>query len=502
MSANRTRTSSSPISHRDLKVVGAGALILLFVLSTATWTDSDLWGHTRFGLDMLRDHDLPTTDPYSFTQDKPWVNHEWLSELQMGLAYALAGPTGIALLKGTLAFTALMLMWGALRGIEPTARLIIFGAAAMSTAPVMRTLRPQAWSLVLLMILCRVLIEDRRRARWMIPVLLALWANLHGGWIVGFGILAAWTLGDLVTWRRDSLAPSPAAAISIGVLSILATLVTPYGWELWQFLVETVRMGRNITEWQPIWRHPPPDWVPWIGAVTAGIWFLRRPRPFRPQVACVLAMLAFSSLRVMRLVPLFVPCSMVLLSPWFRDRWPASSPAARAPGQAVADQRRVAAVLCAVAVIAAAVVGSKTLTCVRTEGTWVPDREAARVLRDAPPGRLVTFFDWGEYALWHLGPRLRVSMDGRRETVYSDTRLLEHDAIYRGTELGFRTLAQWKPEYVWLKSQSAATRAWLLGNGYRIDQETHRSFVAVRQDLPPLMAANGISASGTACFPD
>jgi hypothetical protein len=41
--------------------------------------DPDLWGNVRFGLDVLRDHAPSRIDHYSFTQDIPWVNHEWLS---------------------------------------------------------------------------------------------------------------------------------------------------------------------------------------------------------------------------------------------------------------------------------------------------------------------------------------------------------------------------------------------------------------------------------------
>jgi hypothetical protein len=483
------------------RLPAAGALILLFALTTITSTDTDLWGHTRFGLDILRDHELPSDDPYSFTQDKPWVNHEWLSELQMGIAYALGGPAGLALLKGALTFTAMVLIWIALRGIDLTPRIVIFAMAAASTVPVTRTLRPQAWSLVLLVILCRILIEDRRRARWAIPVLLALWANLHGGWIVGLGILTVWTLGDLVIWARGDLkANDVKAAVAVAVLSLLASLATPYGWRLWDFLLETVRLGRDITEWRPLWRQPPPDWIPWLVAVVTGLWLLRRPHRFRLHVIGVMAMLAFSSFRVMRIAPLFVACAAVLLSPWFAARYPVRAASPRAAG--AGDQRLVAAGLFVATVVAAIFVASRSLTCVRTEGSWVPDREAAGVLEDAPAGRVVTFFNWGEYAIWHFGPRLRVSMDGRRETVYSDRRLLEHDAIVRGTELAFPVLAEWQAEYVWLPTRSAGTRAWLLANGYRIDKETDRSFVAVRQDLPSLTAPNGKSHPGAACFPD
>jgi hypothetical protein len=506
---------------RIMWLPAAGALLVLFALTTITSTDTDLWGHTRFGLDILRDHELPSVDPYSFTQDKPWVNHEWLSELQMGIAYRLAGPTGLALLKGALTFTALILIWGALRGVEVAPRIVIFAATAMSTVPVTRTLRPQAWSLVLLVMLCRILVEDRRRARWGIPVMLALWANLHGGWIVGLGILVAWTLGELVTWRSgESKTASPALPLGIVALTLLATLATPYGWRLWGFLLETVRMGRDITEWRPLWRQPPPDWIPWLGAVGASVWLVVRPHRFRVPVVLVLAMLAFSSFRVMRIAPLFVACAAVLLSPWFRDRWPTFAPGGvrtEAPSGAkvgarvgkpgarpanVGDQKLVAVALFVLAIAAALFIGSKSLTCVRTEGSWIPDRAAARVLDHAPPGRIVTYFNWGEFVIWHFGPRLRVSMDGRRETVYTDTRLLEHDAIIRGTPMAFTTLAAWNAEYVWLPARSTVVRDWLAAHGYRIDQETERSFVAVRQDLPRLTLAGPAPPTGTACFPD
>jgi hypothetical protein len=113
----------------------------------------------------------------------------------------------------------------------------------------------------------------------------------------------------------------------------------------------------------------------------------------------------------------------------------------------------------------------------------------------------VTSFNWGEYAIWHLGPRLRVSIDGRRETVYSERRIVENEAVVAGTPAGLELLAHWRPEYVWLPATSVATRAWLTQHGYRIELETRRSFVAVRGDLQPL-ASPASSVSLAACFPD
>ena len=92
----------------------AGALLLALSLATYARADADLWGHVRFGLDTLESWRLPAEDPYSFTQDTPWINHEWLSELQMAAAWRIAGTTGLVALKGALTLGTLLLIWARL----------------------------------------------------------------------------------------------------------------------------------------------------------------------------------------------------------------------------------------------------------------------------------------------------------------------------------------------------------------------------------------------------
>src|SRR5207253_585238 len=61
-----------------------------------------------------------------------------------------------------------------------------------------------------------------------------------------------------------------------------------------------------------------------------------------------------------------------------------------------------------------------------TDHPWVPDRHVSLALEaQAAPGRLVIPYSWSHYAIWHLGPRLLVSIDQRRETIYSDRALAE-----------------------------------------------------------------------------
>jgi hypothetical protein len=473
--------------------VAAGSGLLLFALSTITSADSDLWGHLRFGLDTLHAHVLTAVDPYSFTQDRSWINHEWLSELQMAVAYAAAGPAGLALLKGALVFGTMLLVWSALADVDLSARIVVLGVTALSTVPATRTLRPQLWSMLCLAILCRALVDERGSSRRWLPALFALWANLHGGWIVGLGVLVAWAAAVTSSRPREL-----RSWLWIVLASAGATLLNPYGWTLWRFLSATVGMDRQITEWQPLWTATPPNWVPWIVVSVATVWMLRASTARRLPVAVVLAVLAYASLRVMRIWPLYVECAAILLAQPVRARWPLRAPLSAQIGKDFKAAVGVSAVTCAMA----AYVFSVSLRCVGVDGDWGPDQVAAHALSGAAPGRLVVFFDWGEYALWHWGPALRVSMDGRRETVYSDRRLDEHGAILAGSPAGTAALESWRAEYAWLPATSTRTREWLATHGYRIEVVTSKSFVAVRDDLPALAAPESQPAGPRRCFPD
>jgi hypothetical protein len=457
-----------------------------------TQADPDLWGHVRFGLDLLASRALTSTDPYSFTQDIPWVNHEWSSELMMGTTYQIAGPAGLALLKGILVLLTFLVVLSAYRDASPPLLASAFLVLAAGTGRVTLTLRPQLWSLLAMAILCRWLLAGARRW-WLIafPVLFLFWVNVHGGWIVGAGVLAIWIAINLWTDRSSRKLLS-----GVGLLSTLSTLINPYGWRMWEFLGETVRVSRSISEWQPLFTTPVVAWIPWFVVGFAVVWSLfgpKRPSLDRLAIAIVLAVASF---RVERLSAFYVVATLVLFSSVASSRWPAEvrtfDPISR----------RAASVLSAmlfIACLASAAITVKAASCIPIVGDWIPDRIAGRALVDARiNGRMVTWFDWGEYAIWHLSPSVRVSLDGRRETMYSDVVLRAHDEMDAGTPEGLAYLQRLDPDYVWLPARLTKVSAWLADHGYRLDVQTPRSFVAVRAGLPVVKISDAPLAS---CFP-
>jgi hypothetical protein len=417
----------------------------------------------------------------------------------MALAYRSAGPAGLALLKAVLVAGVFVLVWtsvrGAHRGVVVAAMAwVVFGAAHMTS-----TIRPQLWSFVFMALLVRALTERQdRRPLWLAPMF-AAWANLHGGWFVGIGVLAAWELSE--SWsagRLRSRTPLLFAAC------LAATLCTPYGWRLWEFIWQTVRPERAITEWRPLWESGSGlEWSAWLGTTAAVLWAARRSAPNRLARVVVLGILAFAAVRVMRMGSLYVVSAAILLPPFL------PSAIRVRPARAASPHSRWAPLVLALplllSLVAAARIGSFSLSCLPSSlGPWAADAAVKDVLAGAPPGRLVTSFDWGQYAIWHLGPRIRVSVDGRRETVYSQAHLLRHDEVVRGTPEGVATLAGWAPDYVWLPQSRSETKQWLLNNGYQTAIETERSYLMARRPLSLAVAAPGRVSTVTAarCFPD
>src|SRR5580765_2319387 len=104
--------------HKSASSRALSVLLALPLVPFVLWTnpDPDLWCHLRFGLDILRDHRLPVVDPYSFTQDVPWINHEWLHEILSAGADQMAGVSGLIMLKALLIAGTVAVVGDALAG--------------------------------------------------------------------------------------------------------------------------------------------------------------------------------------------------------------------------------------------------------------------------------------------------------------------------------------------------------------------------------------------------
>lgn len=483
-------------------------LVLLAVVAS-TKTDPDLWGHVRFGMDMLRTMTIRQADTYSFTSDQPWVNHEWAAEIVFGGAYALAGTAGLIAVKLAVVLAILALLNVMLRheGVA-TARYrdLLAAAALITTIEQAHHVRPQLFSLLFFAALLSSL-QLSARIVWILaalPVIFALWVNFHGGWIVGGGVLLLWTAGVAISRPFD--ARLTAWCVGAGAASLAATLINPEGIGLLGFLADTVGLGRaDITDWQPVTSVGASILALWAATAALALWGLVRGyREGVPvQRLLIVVFLAIGSFRVNRLLAFFALATLFLLGAALARsiRRPVPAPAVplrRGPALAVLT---LALVLSAGALRSLAV----SATCIAVDPRTTAEGGAVAFLgARGASGRLLVWFDWGQYALWHLAPHLRVSLDGRRETVYSEALRDRHVRFYFDGPGGAALPEELQADYVWIPDELPAT-ARLRDAGWRVLYEGDGSVVFAR----PGREAEGSAApwraapapSSPRCFP-
>lgn len=469
------------------------------VLVTFTSADPDLWGHVRFGSDILRSGNIHQVDTYSFASDRPWVNHEWAAEVLSAWAFTTAGNAGLVTLKLFLVGPMLWLLNATLRseGVRSGfARDVTAGIAIVITLSQAHHVRPQLFSLLAFSALMWCLLAARRGAQqWLLalPPLFAVWANLHGGWIVGGAVIVLWTAALLISGERRQA----RALIATGALSLAATLATPFGFEIWRFLVETVGFSRpDILEWQPVYRLGKSFVGLWvisftimaIGAVLGGRDKLRLER-----LGVGLA-LAIASLTVTRLLAFFGLSSVFLFAPLICHAYERRR-TARQFGATPVVRVGFAGVAIAVGVFTIGIVRDN-FSQLRLDTAWLPEPEAVALLNRQPAGkRVLVWFNWGEYAIWHLSPRMLVSIDGRRETVYSDDVQRRHFEFYFDRPGGATLPTDLRADYIWVPRILPAVRRLRSDRSWTAVYEGKQSIIFERSGLPRQQESSSVVAT-------
>lgn len=478
-------------------VLTAALVLSATVLLTSTTADPDLWGHVRFGQDIVASGALHDADPYSFTSDRAWINHEWLAEVLMAFAYEAGGAAGLNLLRLAIIVLVLALVWWRLHATEWILRVQLVAVTALGIVLRAHTVRPQLFSLLLFAVALTLVTraEERGSVRplYLLPIVTMVWANLHGGWIVGLGMVGLWMAARIATGK----APGGHAWLlaSLGIAALAGTLVNPYGPDMWRFLAETVRVERPlISDWRPTYALEPALAALWL--VPAGLTafaLARAPRRWDLGAIVLVATLGLAALRVSRLDAFFMLAAVFFLAPLLRQ-----FNAAGGTEPALRWSRAAKPAVVAMGAVILVVAGWRLPNLeLRPEAN--PEPESAQYIRDHRlEGRMVTWFNWGQYAIWHLSPRIRVSMDGRRETVYSDSVVSDHLRFYAGAEGSVEYPDRIGADHVWLPRNMPVVPR-LLADGWHPVFEGPVSIVLTRGPRPG--AVHSVSTAGTRIFP-
>lgn len=386
--------------------------------------DPDYFWHLATG-ELIATHGLPTVDPFSFTYGGPWTLHEWLGQLTIHWLVASVGPSWTLALFALLPPATLAVLAVALarRQVPQLAILVATTLCAAVLIPYV-TIRPQVISWFLLAVLIALLMEIRPTRTWpllAVPPLFVLWANTHGVYVIGLGVMCLFTVLTLLGWT--GLRQRRWAVAAAGIGAVLASAITPAGLDGLLYPLRYVDAGdwglANIPEWQSPNFHDLVQ-VPLLGliiglAVVGG-----------PGVPGWLRTIAYLSVVGALLANRNAPIAAVASLPALAFGLARSLPQ---PGAATEPARRVIEAIAVVAiVIGAAVALPSTAGAGGVTLTRYPSA-AVEIIRDDPDVRIVAEYGWAGYLIGELADDgMHVFVDGRND-MYPDHILDAYSSI-------------------------------------------------------------------------
>jgi hypothetical protein len=217
-----------------------------FSVGNGLLSDCDTGYHIRTGEYIIRTLSVPRHDIYSYiTPPIPWTAHEWLSEVIMALVYRPFGLTGIVIFFAYLIAFTYYLLFRIVRksGGNILAEILVI-LLVITSSEIHWLARPHIFSLLLLVIWYTLLDEFQYRNKnhlYFLPLIMLLWVNLHGGFIIALVLTGFYLFGNLVNFfffHREEKGEYRRKAGLFGavlVVCFLAALLNPYGYHILLF---------------------------------------------------------------------------------------------------------------------------------------------------------------------------------------------------------------------------------------------------------------------------
>ena len=251
-----TRAEEPSRSSIGVSIRAVWAVVAFAVPAAATWLGRtqavDLAYQVRAGEVMLDTHRVLTTDPFTFTAaGHSWLNQQWGAEVLFAALWRSAAWGGIAVVWGLLVGLACLFVYLGCRarGASASVAACLTLGGYVVAAPILM-MRPQLFGIVLFAATGWIVANrDRSPARlWAVPVLAAVWANVHGSFVLLFAVL-------LVAWFEEGTAGRWRRRLAlVGGLSAVATLVNPFGIRVWTYVTSIAAnptISGRVAEWGP-----------------------------------------------------------------------------------------------------------------------------------------------------------------------------------------------------------------------------------------------------------
>ncbi len=463
------KTRSNPLIHLlpSLRDVAFFMPVLFVVLKSggaSRLIEGDTGWHIRTGEWILQNGRVPDKDFFSFTKPgETWFAWEWLWDLLFAWLHGAGGMAAVVLVSLLLICSVTLLLYREILRHSGNC-LVAIGLTFLASAagsihwwarPHIVTLLFGLWTYALL---DRAQTGSMRRL-WILPPMMVLWTNLHGGFFVAILMIAAFAAGECaaavlepgpVERRRALVRAGKLGGIAVACLG--ASLVNPYHYHLHRHIylyLSTDWHFKNIVEFFSVSFQIP------AARYFEALLFLALPAAFwhllRKRFSYVFLIVGWAHLALFagRNIPVFALISAPLIglamkewgdefqragvTGWARRLWSSTEELASEISLMEAIHRLPIARLAGVAALALLFLAPAPPARFRADFDETFPAKALQAIEVTPDSRIFTTDEWGDYLIYKLYPRLRVFVDGRSDFYgeafdqkYIDTINLKH----------------------------------------------------------------------------
>ena len=420
-------------SHKLAKWLLISGLIAFLASRTASSVvDVDLWHELSLAREVVQLGNVPWEDHFAFTPKlKIVVHHEWGAGM---IAYGLTqcfGSAGILFAKFALIGGLAAVCWcnAQRRGASVIATAIVAALAIVLSDYSFATVRAQMYSYLLTALLLWGFDRDRAGdRRWLIALLalFPLWVNLHGGCLVGAGLLGA-------HWLEQLLRRQPHRHLLVAGLSLVPLwLLNPWGYHYLEYLARAIAMPRpRVAEWAPLWAEGKLHHLLSFMVSVGLAWLVLNEGRWR-RIPGILLLLAtgLAALKSHRFLAFYA----VVYACYLPDQLTRTSLGKDLRRWWWKYQRAWCAVFGVATVVLFTRAASYEPWHLRVPAQPIPGQgdhivypvgAVDYLAENRFQGNVMVPYDWGSYVMWKLGPAVQISFDSRYEVAYPDWRLEE-----------------------------------------------------------------------------
>lgn len=398
----------------------------LFFFRAQNFLDPDFGWHLKTG-ELILEKGIPYLDPFSYTMPNyKFIDHEWLTDVIIAKLYPVIGMSGLAYIFSFLNMATIFILvkkfpikWFLIPALLTTVVFLSFAG-----------IRSQIITWFFFSVLMRLVLEKNlwNKYCYLTPFLFLLWANLHGGFVMGIGLLVlnlVFNIGSSLfvihNPFRNLLKTLKQVQIDILILflSFLATLINPYGFNLWREIWVSISDSSL--------RFFIAEWIPSIFILNFIIWFyfsfsitlvfLYRTK-FSILEKTLYSGLLIIGLTSIRNMPLWVIISLPITT---KALILLSQEASKyTNGTARLKKGYLIFLLMVFVFIFSEIVSSFSAEKLLTEESFYPKKAIEFLKTKNIKGEIFSEYGWGGYLIWKM-PSKKVFVDGRMPSWRQET---------------------------------------------------------------------------------